>query len=91
MIAGAIVAGAAIWFPTYRWFLLISIGIGVAVAGLGGEIVPIQCFARLRAARVRGLLTVIEPSGSMILPPPYDISHSSALQVNPSYEAPCQT
>lgn len=33
LVAAAIVAGAAIWFPTYRWFLLISIGIGVAVAG----------------------------------------------------------
>ncbi len=33
VIAAAIVAGTAIWFPTYRWFLLISIGIGVAVAG----------------------------------------------------------
>ena len=33
VIAAAIVAGTAIWFPTYRWFLLISIGVGVAVAG----------------------------------------------------------
>lgn len=33
VVAAAIVAGTAIWFPTYRWFLLISIGIGVAVAG----------------------------------------------------------
>jgi hypothetical protein len=27
------VAAAAIWLPAYRWFLLISIGIGAAVAG----------------------------------------------------------
>ena len=33
VIAAAIVAGTSIWFPTYRWFLLISIGIGVAVWG----------------------------------------------------------
>lgn len=32
LVAAAIVAASAIWFPTYRWFLFISIGIGVAVA-----------------------------------------------------------
>ena len=33
VIAGAIVAATAIWMPAYRWFLLISVGIGVGVAG----------------------------------------------------------
>ena len=33
LVAAAIVAATAIWLPTYRWFLLISVGIGVAVAG----------------------------------------------------------
>jgi len=33
LVAAAIVAATAIWFPAYRWFLLISIGIGAAVAG----------------------------------------------------------
>jgi hypothetical protein len=33
VIAGAIVAATAVWMPAYRWFLLISIGIGLAVAG----------------------------------------------------------
>jgi hypothetical protein len=33
LIAAAIVAATAIWLPPYRWFLFISIGIGVAVAG----------------------------------------------------------
>ena len=32
-VAAAIVAATAIWLPAYRWFLLISIGIGGAVAG----------------------------------------------------------
>ena len=32
LVAAAIVAATAIWLPAYRWFLLISIGIGVAVA-----------------------------------------------------------
>ena len=32
-IAAAIVAATAIWLPAYRWFLMISVGIGVAVAG----------------------------------------------------------
>lgn len=31
-VAAAIVAATAIWLPAYHWFLLISIGIGVAVA-----------------------------------------------------------
>ncbi len=33
VVAVVIVAATAIWLPAYRWFLLISIGIGVAVAG----------------------------------------------------------
>ena len=33
VVAAAIVAITVIWFPAYRWFLLISIGIGAAVAG----------------------------------------------------------
>ena len=33
VVAVAIVAATAIWLPAYRWFLLISIGIGAAVAG----------------------------------------------------------
>ena len=33
VVAAAIVAATAIWLPAYRWFLLISIGIGAAVAG----------------------------------------------------------
>jgi hypothetical protein len=33
IVAAAIVAATAIWLPTYRWFLFISIGIGVLVAG----------------------------------------------------------
>jgi len=32
LVAAAIVVVTAVWFPTYRWFLLISVGIGVAVA-----------------------------------------------------------
>jgi hypothetical protein len=32
VVAAAIVAATAIWLPAYRWFLLVSIGIGVAVA-----------------------------------------------------------
>ena len=32
VVAAAIVAATAIWLPAYRWFLLISIGIGAAVA-----------------------------------------------------------
>ena len=32
-VAAPIVAATAIWMPAYRWFLLISIGIGAAVAG----------------------------------------------------------
>ena len=32
LVAAAIVAATAIWLPAYRWFLLISIGLGVAVA-----------------------------------------------------------
>jgi hypothetical protein len=33
IVAAIIVAVTAIWLPAYRWFLLISVGIGVAVAG----------------------------------------------------------
>lgn len=33
VVVAAIVAATAIWLPAYRWFLLISIGIGAAVAG----------------------------------------------------------
>ena len=33
VVAAAIVAATVIWMPAYRWFLLISIGIGAAVAG----------------------------------------------------------
>ena len=33
VVAAAIVAATAIWLPAYRWFLLISIAIGIAVAG----------------------------------------------------------
>jgi hypothetical protein len=51
---------------------------------LGGEIVPIHRRALFIASMVRGLLTVIEPSGSIMLPPPYDTCHSKALQVRPS-------
>jgi hypothetical protein len=34
VVAAAVVAATAIWMPAYRWFLLISIGIGAAVAGV---------------------------------------------------------
>ena len=33
VVAAAIVAAMAIWMPAYRWFLLISLGIGAAIAG----------------------------------------------------------
>jgi len=33
MVAAAIVAATAIWLPAYRWFLLISVAVGVVVAG----------------------------------------------------------
>jgi hypothetical protein len=42
VIAVAIVAATAIWFPGYRWFLLISIGVGLVVAG------GLQLWHRLR-------------------------------------------
>jgi len=32
VVAAAIVAATLIWLPAYRWFLLISVAIGVAVA-----------------------------------------------------------
>ena len=31
--AAVLVAAAMIWMPTYRWFFLISVGIGVVIAG----------------------------------------------------------
>jgi len=34
VVAAAIVATTAIRLPAYRWFLLISVGIGAAVAGI---------------------------------------------------------
>lgn len=34
VVAATIVAATAIWLPAYRWFLLINIGIGAAVAGV---------------------------------------------------------
>ena len=33
VVAAVIVAATAIWLPAYRWFLLISAGIGIVVAG----------------------------------------------------------
>jgi hypothetical protein len=33
VVAAAVVAATAIWLPAYRWFLLISIVMGAAVAG----------------------------------------------------------
>lgn len=33
VVAVAIVAATAIWLQAYRWFLLISVGIGAGVAG----------------------------------------------------------
>lgn len=33
VLAAAVVAAAALWMPAYRWFLVISIGVGAAVAG----------------------------------------------------------
>lgn len=33
LVAAAIVAATAIWLPAYRWFLFVSFGIGVVVAG----------------------------------------------------------
>lgn len=32
IVAAVIVAATAIWFPAYRWFLLISIAVAVIVA-----------------------------------------------------------
>ena len=32
VVAAAIAAATAIWLPAYRWFLLISVGVGVLVA-----------------------------------------------------------
>lgn len=33
LVAGAIIATTLVWLPAYRWFLLISVGVGVVVAG----------------------------------------------------------
>ncbi|HEV2400459.1 MAG TPA: hypothetical protein VGS27_26205 [Candidatus Sulfotelmatobacter sp.] len=33
VVAAATVIATAIWWPGYLWFLLISVGIGVVVAG----------------------------------------------------------
>jgi uncharacterized membrane protein len=45
VVAAAIIAATAIWLPAYRWFLLISIGLGAAVAGglyLWHELRPVR-------------------------------------------------
>ena len=45
VVAAAIVAATAIWLPAYRWFLLISVVIGTAVAGglyLWRELRPVR-------------------------------------------------
>lgn len=34
VVAVAVVALLLIWLPAYRWFFLISVGIGVVVAGI---------------------------------------------------------
>ena len=46
--------------------------------------VPTQPLAISSALTAFSLLTEIVPSGSMICPPPFDLIHSSALQVSPS-------
>ena len=33
MVAAVIIAATLIWLPAYRWFFLISIGIGIVIAG----------------------------------------------------------
>jgi len=33
LVVAAIVAATAIWLPAYRWFLFISIGVALVVAG----------------------------------------------------------
>ena len=53
--------------------------------------VPGQVAASSIAAMALGLLIEMVPSGSMIWPPPDDLTHSRASQVRPSYELPCQT
>lgn len=45
LVAAVIVAVTLIWLPAYRWFLLISLGIGGAVAGglyLWHELRPVK-------------------------------------------------
>jgi hypothetical protein len=34
LIAVAVVVGVSVAFPAYRWFFLISVAIGVAIAGV---------------------------------------------------------
>ena len=46
--------------------------------------VPTQPLAMSMAAAACGLLIETVPSGSMIWPPPFDFTHSSASQVSPS-------
>jgi hypothetical protein len=36
VVAAAIASATAIWMPAYRWFLLISIGIGIGAAVAAG-------------------------------------------------------
>src|ERR1700749_3958812 len=55
---------------------------------LGGEIQPIQCLARCHARIAAGSFTLIEPSLSIIFPPPSSTCHSRALQVSDSAAAP---
>ena len=53
VVAAVMVAAAAIWLPAYRWFLLISIGIGAAVAGglyLWHKIRPVKAMTQRRIA-----------------------------------------
>jgi hypothetical protein len=33
LVAAAIIATTLVWLPAYRWFLVISVGVGVVVAG----------------------------------------------------------
>src|ERR1700733_827415 len=58
---------------------------------LGGDIHPIQRFARCHDPIAAGLFTLIVRSRSMIRPPPAATCHSRALQVNDSAALPCHT
>ena len=53
-----------------------------------GAIVPTQLVALAMASTAAGLSTLIDPSASTSSPPPCELTHSSALHVSPSYEAP---